>query len=67
MFKKVIRIILPFLPIFFVKVSALSLIDGPEHITYDIANNRYIVCNYDGGTIIAIDSINHDYNFIGEL
>ncbi|MCP4704613.1 MAG: hypothetical protein GY865_08380 [candidate division Zixibacteria bacterium] len=35
--------------------NAQGLIDGPEHITYDIANDRYIVCNYDGGTIIAID------------
>jgi len=45
-----------------IMVNAQELLDGPEHASYDIANDRYIISNWSDGTITIIDNEgNHSY------
>ncbi len=48
--------------LFFAIAGAQSLIDGPESVQFDEPRNRYLVSNWDNGTIVAVDSLgNHSY------
>jgi len=54
-----------FLVIFILSISsnAQNLLNGPECVSYDSLNNRYIVSNYNDGNIIAIDSAGNQSYF----
>ena len=51
-----------FLLLIAASIGAEGLINGPESVEFDEARNRYLVSNWNGGNIVAIDSLgNHSY------
>ena len=46
---------------------AQNLLDGPEHATYDVANDRYLISNWRSGDIVAIDNEGTQSYFITHL
>ena len=43
--------------------NAQNLLNGPECVSYDSLNNRYLVSNYNDGNIVAIDSAGYQSYF----
>jgi len=67
MIKSLCRLIM--LTVLFLPVisTAQNLLNGPEHATYDAANNRYLVSCWNSGTVIAIDPDGNQTTFISGL
>ncbi len=42
-------------------------VDSPEHATYDVANDRYLVCSFYGGAVVSIDNEGTTADFITGL
>ncbi len=60
------KLTISFLTIFIIVVlnivNGQNLFSGPECVSFDSLNNRYIVCNWTDGNVIAVDSAgNHSY------
>jgi sugar lactone lactonase YvrE len=52
-----------FCTIFPVNLFTQNLLNGPNDIVFDEANNRYLVANWAGNSIVAIDSNGHQQLF----
>ena len=64
--KKIFRFFL-FLTIFHVNLYAQNLLNGPNDIVFDEANNRYLVANWAGNSIVAIDLDGNQQLFIDSV
>jgi hypothetical protein len=53
-----------FILLFAPSISRAQLILGPESVEFDEARNRYLVSNWNNGTIVAIDSMGVQSYFI---
>jgi hypothetical protein len=48
-------------------LSSQNLLNGPSCATYDVANDRYFISNWSGGTIVIIDSDGNQSYFAQDL
>ena len=43
------------------------IVDSPEHATFDVANDRYLICSFYEGSVVAIDNEGITDDFITGL
>ncbi|MCP4703927.1 MAG: hypothetical protein GY865_04900 [candidate division Zixibacteria bacterium] len=67
MFKQLINFIILAILLLPVLSSGQVTVANPEHATYDVVNNRYLICSFYAGSVVAIDNEGTTSDFVTSI